>query len=281
MRWSVLALLLACAGCSADRTADLRRFQLTGMVVDREAAGHVVVSHNAVNGLMPAMTMPFAIAGDPPALNEKDRIVATLVVTADRSWLEDVRVTARDGVPETRTDIAGRGVPGAIVPDLPLVDQDGRARTLRDPAGRILVVTFIYTRCPLPDFCPLMVRHLESVRRRASEEGLGNHVAFLGITLDPAFDSPPVLHQYGKSVLKGSSPFEQWTFATGTSRQIADAAAFFAVGYRAEGGVVTHTLTTAAIGADGRVIQVFRSNSWRPDDVYDVIRGAVERAAME
>ena len=91
--------------------------------------------------------------------------------------------------------------------------------TLRDFAGRVLVVTFIYTRCPLPDFCPLMVRHLETVRRRANEEGIGSRLALLGVTLDPAFDTPAVLRAYGESVLKGADRFDQWTLATGRPRR--------------------------------------------------------------
>jgi protein SCO1/2 len=78
------------------------------------------------------------------------------------------------------------------VPDLPLVDQNGTAMKLRDAAGRVLVVTFLYTRCPMPEMCPLVVKHLETVRRRANEEGLGNRLALLGVSLDPAFDTPAV-----------------------------------------------------------------------------------------
>ena len=143
-----------------------------------------------------------------------------------------------------------------------------------------MIVTFIYTRCPLPDFCPLMVKHLEAVRRRANEEGLGSRLALLGVTLDPAFDTPPVLRAYGESVLKAPDRFDQWTLATGTAAQVEDVARFFGVGYRAEGGFVTHTLTTAVVGHDGRVMRVFGSNSWRPDDVYDVVRRGIERAAV-
>ena len=164
------------------------------------------------------------------------------------------------------------------MPDLPLVDQNGAPFTLRDGAGRVRIVTFIYTRCPLPDFCPLMLKNLEAVRRRANKEGLGSQLALLGVTLDPAFDTPAVLRAYGESMLKGSNRFDQWTLATGTAAQIEDVARFFGVGYRAEGGFVTHTLTTAVVSHDGRVMRVFESNSWRPDEVYDVVRRGIEQA---
>ena len=100
--------------------------------------------------------------------------------------------------------VASRATAGAVVPDLRLVNQDGTPVTLRDPAGRVLIVTFLYTRCPMPDMCPLMVRHLEAVRRRANDAGLGSRLALLGVTLDPEFDTPAVLRTYGESVLKES-----------------------------------------------------------------------------
>jgi len=276
MRRAILLLVLSSAACSTDATLGLRRYQLTGVVVGRETPPRIVVEHDAVNGFMPAMRMAFEI-GDPaaPPLNMGDRIAATLVLSDTRSWLENVKVTARAGAPATRPPEA-RAVPGTVVPDLTLVDQNGEPFTLRDAGGRVRIVTFIYTRCPLPDFCPLMVRNLEAVRRRASEEGLSSRLALLGVTLDPAFDTAAVLRAYGESMLKGSSRFDQWTLATGTPAQIEAVTRFFGVAFRTEAGFVNHTLTTAVVGHDGRVMRVFESNSWRPDEVYEVVRRAIE-----
>ena len=172
-----------------------------------------------------------------------------------------------------------RASPGRIVPAFPLVDQDGRAITMRDFGGRVLVTTFIFTRCPMPDFCPLMVKHLEAVRERAGAEGFGDRLALLGITLDPAFDSPAVLRTYGQSVLKAPGRFERWTLATATPEQIADVTAFFGVGAQRGAGTVTHSLMTAVIGHDGRIMRLFPANSWQPDELLDVVRLGVQRAA--
>jgi protein SCO1/2 len=282
MRFPVLLLVLTSVACSADARGDVRRFQLTGVVVGREASpARLIVAHDAVKGLMPAMSMGFQLGDAAPPLSDGDRIVATLVVSSSRSWLEDLRVTARAGAAGARVPEASRAMPGAVVPDVPLIDQNGAPLILRNFAGRVLVVTFIYTRCPLPDFCPLVVRHLETVRRRANDEGLGNRLALLGVTLDPAFDTPDVLRSYGESVLSGSNRFDQWTLATGTAAQVEDVARFFGVGYRPEGGFVTHTLTTAVVGHDGRVIRMFESNSWLADELYDSVRRGMERAAVQ
>ena len=104
-------------------------------------------------------------------------------------------------------------------------------------------------------------------------------MALLGVTLDPAFDTPAVLRAYGESVLKGASRFDQWTLATGTVAQVETVAGFFGVSARAEGGLMTHTLSTAVIGHDGRIMRIFPSNSWRPDDLFAEVRRGVERAA--
>ena len=194
---------------------------------------------------MPAMSMEFEVRGEAPSIDEGDRIAATLVLSDTQSWLEDVKVTARSGAAVTSSGDCAARCREPIVPDLPLVDQNGAPFTLRDGAGRVRIVTFIYTRCPLPDFCPLMLKNLEAVRRRADQEGLGSQLALLGVTLDPAFDTPAVLRAYGESMLKGSNRFDQWTLATGTPAQIENVARFFGVGYRADGGFVTHTLATA------------------------------------
>jgi protein SCO1/2 len=282
MRPLILLLALSSVACSTDAKVDARRFQLTGVVAGREASpARIVVAHEAVKGLMPAMSMAFEIADAAPPLSDGDRIAATLVVSDSKSWLENVSVIARSGTSGTSMPAASRAMPGAIVPDFPLLDQNGAPTALRDPAGRVSVVTFIYTRCPMPDLCPLMVKHLEAVRRRANDEGLGSRLTLFAVTLDPAFDTPAVLHAYGESVLTASNRFDQWTLATGTAPQIEDAARFFGVGYRAERGFVVHTLTTAVVSHDGRVIRMFGSNSWRPDELLDVVRQAIERAAFQ
>jgi protein SCO1/2 len=174
---------------------------------------------------------------------------------------------------------AGGAAAGVLVPPFSFVDQSGQARTLRDFSGRVVVLTFVYTRCPMPDQCPLMVRHLEYLRRRTEREGLAPRVALLGVTLDPAFDTPEVLRTYGEGVLAGKNRFERWTFATGTPAEIAAIAGYFGIGYSAESGLVTHTLQTVVIGSDGRVLGLFPSNSWRPEEVYDVVRLGADRAA--
>jgi protein SCO1/2 len=266
--------------CSTTEPEPARHFQLTGTVArPQPSTSRLTIAHDAVDGLMPAMSMPFEIRGAAPSLREGDRIAATLVVTGTQSWLEDVRVTAAGSAGRGDAVTASHAAPGVVVPPFGLVSQDGKALTLRDFAGRVLVVTFIYTRCPLPDYCPLMVKHLETIRRQATEEHFGDRVALLGVSLDPEYDTPAVLRAYGESVLKEDNRFDQWTLATGTAAQVEAVVQFFGVSARADGGLVTHTLSTAVIGHDGRIMRIFPSNSWRPDDLLADVRRGVERSA--
>ena len=274
----VLPMPLVGVGCSDGHRADTR-YQLTGVVVGIQASPpRIVVAHDRIEGLMPAMTMAFEASQDAPSVREGQRIVATLAVAGDRSWLENVKVTGASGVAASSATAGIRAVPGAVVPAYSLQDQDGRDRSLQDFAGRILIVTFIYTRCPLPDFCPLIVKHLESVRRRANEAGIGDRLAVLGVTLDPSFDTPAVLRAYGQSVLAGPDAFDQWTLATGRPAQISDLASFFGVDYRPESGIVTHTLTTAVVNQEGRIVRLFPSNSWTPDEMFELVAQTMKPA---
>jgi protein SCO1/2 len=270
----VLVAVLA-AGCARETGGDARRFPLTGTVAGREVSPpRTLVTHEAIDGLMPAMTMGFEIVGAMPPMRNGDRIAGTLVVTAERSWLESVRVTARaeGGGSAEREVVASAAVPGVLVPPFDLRDQDGAPLTLRQFRGRVLVVTFIYTRCPLPQFCPLMVSHLETVRRGIHEVGHADRARFLGVTLDPTFDTPPVLRAYGEGMLHDEPRFSAWSLATGTEAAVQEIAGFFGVDYRADGSTIVHGLATAVVGADGRVIRVWPSNSWTPSDVLDVVR---------
>ena len=280
-RLAILLIGLLGSACSSGARVDVRRFPLTGVVIGRQdSPPRVTVAHEAIAGVMPAMSMAFEIDPSTPLLKVGDRIAATLVVSPDRSWIEEVTVTGAMRGDTMRPATPSRAIPGAIVPDLRLIDQNGAATTLRDAAGRVQIITFLYTRCPLPDMCPLMLKHLEAVRERANDDGLGARLALLGITVDPEFDTPAVLRAYGRSMLRGTNPFEQWTLAMGTARQIEEVARFFGVGYQPEGGVVTHTLSTAVVSHDGRVMQTFAANAWRPEELYDVVRRGIERAAV-
>jgi protein SCO1/2 len=167
-------------------------------------------------------------------------------------------------------------MPGAAVDDVALVDQDGAERRLSGWRGQAIAVTFIYTRCPMPDFCPLMDRQFAAVQQEvAATPDLAGRIHLVSVTLDPAYDNPPILLAHARRV--GAIP-ESWTFATG------DAAALTAFGSQlgvsvmprdAPSSTIVHNLITAVIDPSGRLSTIFPGNDWRPADLVKELRRAV------
>lgn len=274
--FATVVVLVVTGGCSRGNS-ELRRFPITGTVQGSGTeASRIVVEHDAVTGLMPPMIMDFEVEGASFLPRRGDRIAATLMVTAHRSWLQGLSVTQPASVPRDGLRAGRAPAPGTLAPDFHLIDQDNQPVTRQRFVERVVVLTFIYTRCPLPDFCPLMVRHLERVRHLVNDLGFSARTAFVGVTLDPAFDSPSVLRRYGTTVLKGPDRFEQWTLATGSAAQVADVATFFGTTFRTENQMVTHTLMTAVLDGNGRLVRSFPSNAWRPEELFEVVRQAID-----
>ncbi len=273
----LVSLLLASAACrgtpSPDKTV---RYPLTGTVVSVDRARtQLVVAHDAIERFMPAMTMPFAVAGTFPAVQPGDHVKGTIVLRDDTTRLEEIVVTKRASGPILTSSPALPGPPiGAEVPDFKLRNQDDRPIHIHEFRGRVLLLTFIYTRCPLPDFCPLMMKHFAAVERSlASRPDLSPLVHLLGVSIDPDYDTPEVLRAYGKGFLAGPSPFARLDLATGAPAEIHGMTTYFGFGlaYSKDAALITHGLSTAIIGADGRIVALLPSNAWRPEEALDAL----------
>lgn len=281
-RLSAIGLLLGLAACSHEGRPDPgRRYRLTGLVLEGAGAdGQVTVAHDAVDGLMPAMTMPFSIRGATQALLPDDHITATLVIGQDSSWLENVVIVSRGSGPvQTPADEAvGSKLGGVVLPEFRLRDQHDKPFRIDALKGRVVLVTFIYTRCPLPDYCPRLMSHLAAIRHTLeADPAVWRRVHLVAVSFDPTFDTPPVLRAYGERFINGPDPFSQVTLATGAETEVQALAGFFGVRYREEGGQISHSLATGIVAGDGRVAAVFPSNTWSPDDAVSVIRREVGR----
>lgn len=287
---SSFLLLLVCGmafgACSTPPPDPNRgqRYELRGKIVSfNKAQQQVVIEHEAVPDFMDAMTMPFTLKEDSAydVMRAGDSIQATLVVDAERTRLENPVITqaipAAAGSAPKATPNEGLAEPeiGASVPALSLVNQDGKQINLQQYRGRALVLTFIYTRCPLPDYCTLMSNNFAAIARelKASPE-LGASAHLLSITLDPAHDTPKVLRSYGAAHTENyqNENFSQWEFATGTPEEIQRAANFFGMSYKQDGDQITHALRTAVIAPDGKLYKMYRGNDWKPADVVRDLR---------
>jgi protein SCO1/2 len=276
----VCAALLA-AACTSR--SDERRYPLQGQVLSLEPARkQVTVKHEEIKGFMPAMTMPYDVQ-DAAALDgiaPGDLIDATLVVYANGAHLTGIKKVGTAPLEKPGADpsvpSASSGFellkPGELVPDTPFVDQNGRKRHFADFKGSPLAITFIYTKCPLPTFCPLMDRHFASLQKSIEKEGSLGRVHLVTVSFDPVTDTPPVLKAHAKTL---GADLRRWTFLTGDRDDIDRFASRFGVSVsRAlnDPRDITHNLRTAIVDADGKLVKVYTGNEWTPDQALDDLR---------
>jgi protein SCO1/2 len=270
-----LALATTCAGCSSTGAPEAR-YDLRGTVVevDREH-GEIGIAHEEIPGFMDAMTMSFPVAewvlG---AAAPGDTINAELVVTGSKTRLENVSLSKAPGPNDPDPDNIVEGAPpGTLIPDLTFTNQTNHLVRLRDLDNGLRVVTFIFTRCPLPDYCPLMNQRFQELDAElASEPELARRVSLLSVTLDPDYDTPEVLNTYSKPYLTDDLNVRRWDFATAEPGVIRELAQFVGLVYRSESDQIIHSLRTAVIDPSGKVVRVFRGNDWKAGELRDALR---------
>jgi len=246
-----------------------RRLPVTGLVIAAPERRQVRVAHDEIPGYMPAMTMTFTLGeAESGALAPGDRVRFTLSVGADSSRAEGVTVTGHETLGSRAATAAApvaRLKRGDALPPLALVDQWGRAITRDDFRGHATVVTFIFTRCPLPEFCPRVTSRFKELQAAlARDRSLSDSTRLLSITIDPAFDTPAVLHAYARAI---GADAARWRFAGGDPTQVLSIARAFAVHVEEHGALLDHTLATALIDRRGRIVEIWRGNGWKVSDV--------------
>jgi protein SCO1/2 len=272
------ATLLLAGACSRGRGPQgVRRFPISGTVMDRdEIHSRLTIAHQAVSGLMPAMTMPFRIANLNPSVQPGDSVQGTLVVMPDDGWVENLTIVRKHDasfVPPAHAAIAAAGVPA---PDFRLQNQDGNEMELQRLQGKFVFLTFLYTRCPFPDYCPLMMKNLNALRPMlAADAELTKRVHFIGVSIDPEHDTPAVLRAYGERMIGGDDRFALWDLVTGSPDEIRRLAAWYGLTYYSKSGQITHSLATAIIDPHGKVVTVLERNAWRPSDAVRIIKSVL------
>lgn len=279
----MLLVLTLAAGCT-DPPVPAQRYPIEGQLLGVQLdTGQVLLKHGPVEGYMDAMTMPFQVGDRASILARRpgDLIRATLVVEPTRSYLEQVTLTGRAPLPEAATARpVAEGVhvlaPGDEAPGVALTNQWGQPSSIADWTGAAGVVTFIYTRCPLPDFCPLMDTRFAEIQTAAqADPSLAGRVRLLSVSFDPAVDTPAVLTAHAARV--GAGP--HWHFATAPVAIVDRFAAEFGVNViRETDGTITHNLRTAVIGPDGRIVTVYSGNDWTADAIVADVRRALGAA---
>ena len=263
---TLVALLAACS-----REPPSRQYELQGQILGIDPSrNEVLIKHGAIAGFMPAMTMPFTVK-DAGLLSGKapgDLVTATLVVTDLNAHLSTLTRTGHaaigaGAVPNTPKIL----MPGELVEDAALIDEQGKPHPFAAFKGHRVAVTFIYTRCPLPEFCPLMDRHFATVQKTIAGEKELRDVRLVSVTLDPEFDTPAILSRHAER-LKADPAV--WTFLTGEPAAVTTFALQFGIFTERDlgtGANLTHNLRTAVVDADGRIVKVHSGRDWTPADL--------------
>lgn len=265
--------LSACNQSPQNASAEGKQYPLKGTVVSIDKPNSsLVVNGKAIPGFMDAMAMPYKVKGaselDP--LTVGDSITATIIVDKDDYFVREITVTEHSASPPPKpaSDLH-IPEPGESVPNFKLVNQSGRHISLDQYRGKTLLVTFIYTRCPFADYCPRVSGEFAALNQQMKKDAaLYKKTHLLSVSFDPRNDTPKVLRAYGAGYLGGKFPqFDHWEFAAPTAEGLPDLAKYFGVTYTEEGGVITHSLSTAVIGPDGKIVKWYHGNDWKASDL--------------
>src|SRR5450631_4436952 len=274
------------AGSSSAASTPTRTYHLRGKVVSTDAAkSEVTLDHEAIPDFMAAMTMPYSLK-DPTilsVLDPGDTVTADLLVN-DQCAMVDHFVVVAQAKPDYKPGILYH-VPklGDEVPDFKLLNQSNQVIHLEQFRGKALLLTFIYTRCPLADFCPRMSQNFAKVDKvLLSEPNLLNRTHLLSVSFDPEYDTPAVLRSYGGAYTEKytNEKFDHWDFAAPSKSDLTDMEKFFDIGAIPESNnSITHSLSTVLIGPDGKVVNWYPGNEWKPEDVMSDIRKVLAKAS--
>ncbi len=289
----LIALILAgsffVSSCHRSKTPAAKRYPFTGRVVSVDSqAQSAIINGDAIPGFMEAMAMPYKVK---PAttlnhLLPGDSLSADVMVLQPDAgnedappdyWLENVRVLGHiDPAPAAAANSLHMPAPGEDVPDFSFTNQAGKQISLKQYRGNVLLVTFIYTRCPFPDFCPRMSSNFAEIYKQLDANPALAGTRLLSISFDPEHDTPKVLHDYGFSVAHthDAAVFSRWEFAAPSAADLPNIARFFALTVKPEGGLITHNLSTAVIGPDGKIVKWYHGGDWQPSDLIKDATGA-------
>ena len=289
-RLAVAAVLLLLAPADGRAQSQPQRYEMRGMVMtvapDRTS---FVVSHDAIPGVMAAMTMPFEVHDPKEVLSVAPgmAVTFTLVLGDDGARAERIKVQRYESSEQDpltarrlallRDTVAGKAalrptlLPGQAVPDVRLVDQARRPVVLSQFRGRVVALNFIYTSCALPQFCFRIANQFGVLQRRFKDR-LGKDLVLLTVTFDPARDQPEVLAEYAK---QWNADAETWRFLSGAAADIRRFTGFFGVEFFQDEGLMNHSIRTAVIDRKGRLVANIEGNQHTAAQLGDLVQSAL------
>jgi protein SCO1/2 len=279
-----LCLLAACSRPGPAAVGDYgeKRWPLKGQIMTVDAAHKTLrVQHEEIVGLMPGMTMDFAVGpGDLANAKAGERIRGELVQRGGDFRLEKILpddaptdATIAAAANTLRQDTMMRGPHpfreiGETAPDFALYDQDGRVVQMGRFRGKQIMLNFIYTRCPIATMCPASTAKMTMTQRLAREAGVKN-LELISVSMDPAYDTPGVLKDYAQARGIDTGNF---SFLTGPANAVQDLLAQFGVIAEFKDGILNHTLATLLINENGTIIWRADGGEWEPAEFVDKMK---------
>jgi protein SCO1 len=282
-----LALLLG-----AGPAPSTQHYQVSGLVLSVDPAHRTVtVSHDAIPGYMEAMVMPYRVRGRSAlaSLQAGTKIGFTLVVGTTSSFICDIhvqdydsqerdpslarRLQTVDAVMRSKSGLPAMIERGQTVPDFSLVDQNRQPVTLSEFSGKVVAMTFIYTRCPLPDYCFRLSNNFQRLQKRFPDR-MGRDLVLLSVTFDPDYDQPEVLAKYAviwKADLNG------WHFLTGPMASIKEVCGRFGMNFWPDEGLMTHSLRTVIIDRDRKLVANLEGNQYSAVQLGDLLDATLKQ----
>ena len=289
----ILAIVLACAlawvlaknPASADDNNKIspqaRAFAGCGVVEDVQTNQNaIVIRHEAITNYMSAMTMPFKVR-EPAllsAVHRGDQVSFQLHVTDTQSWIDQIQILKAAGPSSVAVT---RPIP-TLAPassdgpwNLQFTNELGKAVTLGDYRGQALAITFFYTRCPLPDYCPRLSKNFaEASEKLLSLTNVPGNWHLLSVSFDPQFDTPEMLKAYAGSYRYDAAHWSFLTSSPETIRQLAEASG---VRYEADNGTINHNFRTLIIDTAGHLQMIFPTGGDLSDQIVDQLLKATAK----
>ncbi len=269
------------SACTAEPPA--KHYELTGQILAvHEARQELAVKHEDITGYMPGMTMSFPVATKSLMIGRTpgELITATLEVNGLVGTLVAITHVGTAPLPDnTNTAAMTDGIleVGDLLPDVALIDQHDQRRSLSEWKGTPLLLTFIYTRCPLPNFCPAMNRNVASIQKSlAADPALAGRLKLISVSFDPEYDTPAVLAEFAKTFQTDPAV---WTWLTGNRVTTDRLAAKFGVSVirgDASPTDVAHNLRTTLIDAGGKIVKMYSGSAWMPSAVLSDLRAVIK-----
>jgi len=281
----VLLFVLVITGVSA------RTYRASGLVLGIDPAHRALeVSCQAIPGYMDAMNMTISVHDGKvlESLKPGMSIEFKLNVHGAKVFADDIRIEkyenpAQEPMAARQLEILDAAttppphVPplqlGEVVPDFTLIDQNRQKVRLSEFAGKVVAITFIYTRCPLPNFCFRMSSNFSVLDRRFADR-MGKDLVLMSITFDPEHDTPEALADYAQTWTKDTTG---WHFLTGPSAAVQSACTAFGVTAWQDEGLMTHSLHTVIVDRRGRMAANLEGNAYTAKQLGDLVEAVIRR----